>query len=100
MAHETILSDLEKITNWANQWKMKFNPDISKQAVEIIFSNKTNKPQHPPVTFGGIPVARVESTTHIALTIDQKLSFREHISCRYRQSEIRPLTYEILIKIC
>ena len=79
VAHETILSDLEKITNWANQWKMKFNPDISKQAVEIIFSNKTNKPLHPPVTFGGIPVARVESTTHIGLTIDQKLSFREHI---------------------
>ena len=53
VAHETILSDLEKITNWANQRKMKFNPDIGKQAVEIIFSNKTNKPLHPPVTFGG-----------------------------------------------
>merc|ERR1712074_171885 len=39
-AQETLVSDLTKITTWANQWKMKFNPDISKQAVEIVFSNK------------------------------------------------------------
>ena len=78
-AHLTLTSDLDKITAWANQWKMKFNPEISKQAVEIIFSNKNIKPNHPPISFGGIPVARVESTTHIGLTIDQKLSFREHI---------------------
>ena len=47
-AHETLINDLGKITAWANQWKMKFNPDISKQAVEIIFSNKYKKPNHPP----------------------------------------------------
>ena len=78
-AHETLINDLGKITAWANQWKMKFNPDISKQAVEIIFSNKYKKPNHPPISFGGIPVARAESTKHIGLILDQRLSFREHI---------------------
>ena len=29
--------DLVKITHWAYQWKMSFNPDITKQAQEIIF---------------------------------------------------------------
>merc|ERR1711872_607240 len=62
-----------------NQWKMKFNPDISKQAVEIVFSNKYKKPNHPPISFGGIPVARAESTKHIGLILDQRLSFKEHI---------------------
>ena len=35
--------DLENITKWAFQWKMLFNPDISKQAIEVIFSNKNTK---------------------------------------------------------
>ena len=38
--HHQILSDLNTITEWANQWKMKFNPDITKQAIEVIFSQK------------------------------------------------------------
>ena len=30
-------TDLEKISQWAYQWKMQFNPDPNKQANEIIF---------------------------------------------------------------
>ena len=30
--------DLEKISEWAFQWKMQFNPDPNKQANEVIFS--------------------------------------------------------------
>ena len=33
-------NDLRNITAWALQWKMLFNPDMSKQAVEVIFSLK------------------------------------------------------------
>ena len=40
--------DLAKITDWAWRWKMLFNPDISKQAVEVIFSNKGQKNKLPP----------------------------------------------------
>ena len=29
-------TDLEKITKWAHQWKMQFNPDPNKQANEVI----------------------------------------------------------------
>ena len=36
-------SDLMKISNWAFQWKMIFNPDINKQAQEVTFSRKINK---------------------------------------------------------
>ena len=34
--------DLEKISYWAYQWKMQFNPDPNKQANEVTFSRKTN----------------------------------------------------------
>ena len=40
--HE-LNSDLMKISMWAYQWKMSFNPDVSKQAQEVIFSKKTQK---------------------------------------------------------
>ena len=32
--------DLKKISMWDDQWKMSFNPDISKQIQEITFSKK------------------------------------------------------------
>ena len=80
MCHQTLKSDLNTILKWAHQWKMKFNPDMSKQAVEVIFSHKRKKPVHPPLTFNDIPVKRVSETKHIGLTLDEKLNFRSHIS--------------------
>ena len=32
-----VNNDLRKINIWAHQWKMLFNPDISKQAHEVVF---------------------------------------------------------------
>ena len=45
--------ELEKISCWAYQWKMLFNPDPNKQANEVIFSSKTssNNLSHPPIKF-------------------------------------------------
>ena len=40
--------DLSKISDWAFQWGMNFNPDPNKQAQEAIFSRKINKINHPP----------------------------------------------------
>ena len=79
-AHMLLTSDLETISAWANQWKMQFNPDITKQAIEIVFSNKNNKGDHPPLEFGGIPVARKESTKHLGFHLDEKLDFKIQVS--------------------
>ena len=32
--------DLLKITQWAHQWRMSFNPDIAKQAQQFFFSKE------------------------------------------------------------
>ena len=47
MIHQILENDLHTIEKWAHQWKMVFNPDITKQAVEIIFSAKKEKLNHP-----------------------------------------------------
>ena len=45
--------DLQKISDnqWDNQWKMCFNPDLNKQANEVIFSRKLNKSSHRETFF-------------------------------------------------
>ena len=58
---------------------MRFNPDITKQAVEVIFSTKYKKENHPYLTFKNIPVARHDATKHIGMILDEKLTFRKHI---------------------
>ena len=69
----TILNrDLDKICEWAYQWKMSFNPDISKQAVEVYFSNKRLPNIPPPILFNGIPVAVEPSQKHLGLILDKK----------------------------
>ena len=44
---EKLNKDLETISKWAYQWKMQFNPDKNKQAVQVIFSHKSPKPHVP-----------------------------------------------------
>ena len=40
------------------KWKMQFNPDPLKQAVEVTFSAKKVKPNHPPIYFNGKEVVQ------------------------------------------
>ena len=77
---EELNHDLQLINNWAHQWKMSFNPDPNKQAVEIIFSQKRRSPDHPPIFFNNIEVKRVNDQKHLGLILDSKLSFTKHIS--------------------
>ena len=49
-------NDLQKISEWAYKWKMSFNPDLNKQAQEVIFSGKLNQPSHPKIVFNSAPV--------------------------------------------
>ena len=79
MCQQVLKKDLDTITKWAYQWKMKFNPDITKQALEVIFSQKRNKPDHPPINFNGIPVKRESEAQHLGVVLDDKLNFCNHI---------------------
>ena len=53
---------------------MSFNPDVSRQAQEVIFSKKNKKLFHPTVLFNNIPV---QHTQFKSLTL---LNFNTHIT--------------------
>ena len=74
-AAEDMNHDLELIRQWAHDWRMSFNPDLQKQAVEIIFSRKRNKIDHPGILFNNTLVKKVEEHKHLGLVLDSKLSF-------------------------
>ena len=59
---------------------MSFNPDVSKQAQEVIFSKKIQKLFHPTVLFNNIPVQRSTVQKHLGVYLDEKLNFNTHIT--------------------
>ena len=58
---------------------MIFNPDLSKQTQEVIFSTKMKKLLHPILLFNNIPLNNSLFQKHLGLTLDIKLNFSEHI---------------------
>ena len=71
--------DLELISKWAHDWRMSFNPDPQKQAVELIFSKKKTETNHPQILFNNTPVMQVIEHKHLGFVLDSKLSFSSHI---------------------
>ena len=59
---------------------MPFNPDVSKQAQEVVFSHKSHKLPHPPVLFNNVPVKRCSIQKHLGIHLDEKLNFNQHVT--------------------
>ena len=58
---------------------MSFNPDPNKQAQEVIFSRKLNKPNHPSLNFNNTVVIQSTNHKHLGMILDTKLDFQEHL---------------------
>ena len=104
MVHDPTLSakilndDLSRISEWAHRWKMLFNPDITKQAQEVIFSRKNTKNDHPIVYFNEAPVAHTTCQKHLGMHLDEKLNFSHHVKEKIAKANkriglIRKLAY-------
>ena len=74
-----LTRDLETISDWAYLWKMQFNSDKTKQAVQVIFSQKKIKPVHPPIYFNNTEITMKDEQTHLGLIPDSSLTFHSHI---------------------
>ena len=79
IAAENLNHDLDLINLWATKWKKSFNPDPSKQAVEVIFSKKRCPRNHPPIFLKNAPVKSIREQKHLGVILDSKLSFASHV---------------------
>ena len=72
--------DLQTLSTWSYQWKILFNPDPTKQAIEVIFSNKKETNHIPFLNFNNSIVTRRLSRKHLGVTLDSRLNFDDHIN--------------------
>ena len=79
VAADILNADLKFIEKWAYQWKMQFNSDKNKQAIQVIFSHRKSKPIHPPLIFNGSEVVTLDEHKHLGFFFYSRLSFLRHI---------------------
>ena len=66
---EDLNREVSTVTKWAFKWKMAFNPDPNKQAVN-----------HPALYFINVHVATAPFEKHLGLFLDEKLTFSHHLN--------------------
>ena len=73
---------------------MSFNPDLSEQAQEVIFSLKAIKASHPAVFFNDITVVHCSIHKHLGMYLDEKLNFGHHTTEKNCKSQQRHRYYQ------
>ncbi|PJE77413.1 hypothetical protein CI610_03664 [invertebrate metagenome] len=84
-AAQALTSDLTNISEWANIWDIKFNPNKTKS---VIFSRKQDT-NHPTLTFQNSQITDTTSHTHLGLTLKDDASWRQHIQNIYEKAYSR-----------
>ena len=104
--------DLQTISEWAHQWKLEFNPDPSKQATELLCTQKKYRTYHSPLLFNGNEMSKVNEHKHPGLILDTKLSFEKHINekiikakkiigiINYFSNYLPTKTFDLMNKLC
>ena len=69
-------------------WKMILNPDVPKQAQDVVFFCKAITTNHTTVYFNNLPVIRENLQKHLGLILDSKLNFFDHISEKIRKMNL------------
>ena len=76
VSSDRLNSDLNKIAVWADKWLVTRNPVKSRN---VVFSLKRNKQVHPPPFLNSNVVKDAECHTHLGLTLQSSMSWRNHI---------------------
>ena len=69
--------DLQTLGNWAAQWLVQFNPTKTKY---LIFSKKIERLVYPPLYLQNKQLVEVASHKHLGLTLNNKLTWDDHIT--------------------
>ena len=78
---------LKKISHWAYQWKIQFNPDPNKQANEVTFSRKTSSYNflHSPIKFSNNEISKCPHQKHLRNAFDSKLNSNAHVDQKIKK---------------
>ena len=80
-------ADLERINQWAYQWKMQFNSDPNKQADEVVFSRKSiwHNLSHPPIKFNDRIITKCNHHKHLGIVLHLNLNCNTNIDQKIKK---------------
>ena len=73
-----LSDDLTRLHEWSVKWKMIFNPDPTKPAQKVVFTNR-NSTSYDTVSYSGAEVKSVDDHKHLGFVLDSKLNYTKHI---------------------
>ena len=74
----SLNDDQKRLYEWSVKWEMIFNPDPTKPAEEVIFTNR-NLTLHDPVSYSGVDVMQIDHHKHLGFILDSHMSYSKHI---------------------
>ena len=75
IAAEQLNNDLKILSEWAYQC----NPDKTKHAAQVIFSQKRTEPIYPPSYFNENQAIIKQEQKHLGFILDSGLTFHSHV---------------------
>ena len=60
---------MKKVNDWVTQWKMRFNPDPTKQVQEAVSNRKIKKPLYTLINFNNTNVEQTAFQNHLGLIL-------------------------------
>ena len=93
---------MKKVSDWAYQWKMQYNPAPNKQGNEVIFSRKCNSYSfsYQPLKFNENNITKCSHQKHLWIVLDSKLNFNTHIDQKIRKcNKLTGLMKRLLVNL-
>ena len=75
--------DLITIFEWTYQWKMQRNPDITKQAIQVVFSQERDKSVHPSMCLNKSDVVIKQAQNHFGMILDSESREKKGIPSKF-----------------
>ena len=73
---DLLNTDISKISKWASDWLVTFNPNKSES---MLISKKRNPQIFPPLSMDGQPITDVSDHKHLGLLLSNDCSWHTHI---------------------
>ncbi len=84
VATENLQQAATTMEDWAIQWKIKIN---TSKSVRVDFSLR--KHDYIPTILGHQPVPLASSAKYLGIHLDEKLTWRTHITCKRQELKLR-----------
>ena len=75
-AAQILNLDLDRISKWAKDWLVSYNPEKTES---LLFTRKINRVFHPTLYLSDVPIKEVSAHKHLGLYFSERCDWQSHI---------------------